>query len=88
MKIKLKEIIILVLFILVVSAVAIFIKNVIRDKNQEKEIEALINVEFKGESGSGETASGSVEEKKKRKLLLRVMQLLFFKFHLRELEEW
>ena len=51
MKIKLKEIIVLVLFIVVVSAIAIFIKNAIRDKNQEKEIEALINVEFKGEPG-------------------------------------
>ena len=62
MKIKLKEIIILVLFIVVVSAVAIFIKNVIRDKNQEKEIEALINVEFKGDAGTDKTASGSAEE--------------------------
>lgn len=59
MKIKKKEIIILVLFIIVVSAGAIFIKNVIRDKKQEKEIEALINVEFKGETGSKDVASGS-----------------------------
>lgn len=59
MKIKKKEIIILVLFIIVVSAGAIFIKNVIRDKKQEKEIEALINVEFKGEAGSKDVASGS-----------------------------
>ena len=68
MKIKLKEIIVLVLFIVVVSAVAIFIKNAIRDKNQEKEIEALINVEFKGEPGSGDTDSGSVEEKKEEEI--------------------
>lgn len=61
MKIKKKEIIILVLFIIVVSAGAIFIKNVIRDKKQEKEIEALINVEFKGEAGSNDVASGSNE---------------------------
>ena len=68
MKIKVKEIIILVLFIVVVSAGAIFVKNIIRDKNQEKEIEALINVEFKGEPGSGEVASGSVEEKKEEQI--------------------
>lgn len=61
MKIKKKEIIILVLFIIVVSAGAIFIKNVIRDKKQEKEIEALINVEFKGEAGSNDVAPGSNE---------------------------
>ena len=61
MKIKKKEIIILVLFIIVVSVGAIFIKNVIRDKKQEKEIEALINVEFKGEAGSKDVASGSNE---------------------------
>ena len=68
MKIKLKEIIVLVLFIVVVSAIAIFIKNAIRDKNQEKEIEALINVEFKGEPGSGDTASGYKKEKKEEEI--------------------
>lgn len=61
MKIKKKEIIILVLFIIVVSASAIFIKNIIRDKKQEKEIEALINVEFNGEPGSN-AAAGSSEQ--------------------------
>lgn len=61
MKIKKKEIIILVLFIIVVSAGAIFIKNMIRDKKQEKEIEALINVEFNGEPSSN-TAAGASEQ--------------------------
>ena len=64
MKVKLKEIIILVVFIVVVSTVAIFIKNMIRDNKQDKEIEALINVEFNGEPGSvnTNTAAGSAEE--------------------------
>ena len=61
MKIKKKEIIVLVLFIIVVSAGAIFIKNMIRDKKQEKEIEALINVEFNGEPSSN-TAAGASEQ--------------------------
>lgn len=61
MKIKKKEIIILVLFIIVVSAGAIFIKNMIRDKKQEKEIEALINVEFNG-APSSNTAAGAGEQ--------------------------
>lgn len=61
MKIKKKEIIILVLFIIVVSAGAIFIKNMIRDKKQEKEIEALINVEFNG-APSSNTAAGASEQ--------------------------
>lgn len=61
MKIKKKEIIILVLFIIVVSAGAIFIKNMIRDKKQEKEIETLINVEFNGEPSSN-TAAGASEQ--------------------------
>ena len=63
MKIKLKEVIILVAFIVVVSAGAIFIKNMIRNNKQDKEIEALINVEFNGELGSGEMASGSAEQR-------------------------
>ena len=63
MKIKLKEVIILVAFIVVVSAGAIFIKNMIRNNKQDKEIEALINVEFNGEVGSGEMASGSAEQR-------------------------
>jgi len=63
MKIKKKEIIILVLFIIVVSAGAIFIKNWIRDKKQEKEIQALINVEFNGEAGgTGNAASGNTQK--------------------------
>lgn len=57
MKIKKKEIVILIVFIIVVSAGAILIKNVIRDKKQEKEIEALINVEFNGNPESN--AAGS-----------------------------
>lgn len=61
MRIKKKEIIILVLFIIVVSAGAIFIKNMIRDKKQEKEIEALINVEFNG-APSSNTAAGASEQ--------------------------
>lgn len=61
MKIKKKEIIILVLFIIVVSAGAIFIKNMLREKKQEKEIEALINVEFNGEPSSN-TAAGASEQ--------------------------
>lgn len=61
MKIKKKEIIVLVLFIIVVSAGAIFIKNMIRDKKQEKEIEALINVEFNG-APSSNTAAGASEQ--------------------------
>ena len=61
MKIKLKEIIILVSFILVVSIVAISIKNKIRDNKQDKEIEALINVEFNGQPGSSNAATGSAE---------------------------
>lgn len=48
MRVKLKEIVFLLIFIIVVSTAAILIKNVIRDKNQEKEIEALLNVEFDG----------------------------------------
>lgn len=62
MKVKLKEIIILVVFIVVVSTTAIFIKNKIRDNKQDKEIEALINVEFNGEPSGTNTAAGSVEE--------------------------
>lgn len=61
MKIKLKEIIILVSFILVVSIVAISIKNKIRDNKQDKEIESLINVEFNGQPGSSNAATGSAE---------------------------
>lgn len=61
MKIKKKEIIILVLFIIVVSAGAIFIKNMLREKKQEKEIEALINVEFNG-APSSNTAAGASEQ--------------------------
>ena len=64
MKIKLKEIIILVVFIVVVSAGAIFIKNMIRNNKQDKEIEALINVEFNGEVGGSEVAGGSAEQQK------------------------
>lgn len=67
MKIKLKEIIFLIVIIAIVSSVAIFVKNWIRNKNQEKEIEALINVEFKGTAGNTSTddvASGTAEEKK------------------------
>lgn len=63
MKIKKKEIIILVLFIIVVSAGAIFIKNWIRDKKQEKEIQALINVEFNGEAGGTENAASGDTQK-------------------------
>lgn len=59
MKIKKKEIIILVAFIIVVSTVAIIIKNVIRDKQQEKEIEALINVEFKGDANTNSATGDS-----------------------------
>lgn len=62
MKIKKKEIIILVLFIIVVSAGAIFIKNIIRDKKQEKEIEALINVEFNGEPSTTNAANSGNEQ--------------------------
>ena len=62
MKVNLKEIIILVVFIVVVSTTAIFIKNKIRDNKQDKEIEALINVEFNGEPSGTNTAAGSVEE--------------------------
>ena len=67
MKIKLKEIIFLIVIIAIVSSVAIFVKNWIRNKNQEKEIEALINIEFKGTAGNTSTddvASGTAEEKK------------------------
>lgn len=67
MKIKKKEIIILVIFIIVVSVLAICIKNVIRDKKQQKEIEALINVEFNGETSSNaagaDSQSNSSDEK-------------------------
>lgn len=62
MKVNKKEIIILVLFIIIVSAGAIFIKNVLRDKKQDKEIEALINVEFNGEPGSTNVATGESEK--------------------------
>ncbi len=67
-KVKVKEIVILVIFIVVVSATAIFIKNMIRDKKQEKEIEALLNVEFNGTPGTdvgsatGEATSSSADE--------------------------
>lgn len=63
MKIKKKEIIILVLFIIVVSAGAIFVKNWFRDKKQEKEIQALINVEFNGEAGGTENAASGDTQK-------------------------
>lgn len=63
MKIKKKEIIILVLFIIVVSAGAIFVKNWFRDKKQEKEIQALINVEFNGEAGGTENAASCDTQK-------------------------
>ena len=63
MKIKKKEIIILVLFIIVVSACAIFVKNWFRDKKQEKEIQALINVEFNGEAGGTENAASGDTQK-------------------------
>lgn len=62
MRINKKEIIILVLFIIVVSAVTIFIKNMIRDSKQQKEIETLINVEFNGEPSSSEVVGGQVQE--------------------------
>lgn len=59
MKINKKEIIILILFIVVVSALGIGIKNIIRDKKQQKEIDALINVEFKGDDVSSGSTDGT-----------------------------
>lgn len=75
MKIKLKEIIFLVVFIAIVSSGAIFVKNWIRDRNQEKEIEALINVEFKGtaeNTSADDIASATAEEKKQEDENVRV----------------